>query len=101
MKGEKEEKQICEIILKSDLNYWESLGMLEHIKMELKRIIDKNIDEGNEWIIKMELSKKKMKEIYKEIDKAYHYLGELKLAWENLYHDSRMKEEKKKHKSKV
>ena len=46
MKGEKEEEQICKIILESDLNYWESLGMLEHIKLELKRIIDENIKKG-------------------------------------------------------
>lgn len=40
MKGEKEEKQICEIILNSKLSYWEVLGMLEHIKIEFKRLLD-------------------------------------------------------------
>ena len=39
-----EEMQICEIILNSKLSYWETLGMLEHIKMELKRLLDKHME---------------------------------------------------------
>ena len=39
MKGEKEEKEIMKILTESNLNYWETLGMLESIKLQLHEIM--------------------------------------------------------------
>jgi len=35
MKGEKEEKEIVQILMDSDLNFWETVGMLENIKTQM------------------------------------------------------------------
>ena len=39
MKGEKDEKEIMKILTESNLNYWETLGMLESIKLQLHEIM--------------------------------------------------------------
>jgi len=46
--GEKTEKKILDIIMESGLDYWEVLGMLEHMKLEMHRITDPSIEKRNQ-----------------------------------------------------
>lgn len=49
MEEQKEESdklmmQIVKLVLQSKLSYWESIGLLEHTKMEIHRIVDEEVD---------------------------------------------------------
>lgn len=36
--------QVIKLILYSKLSYWESIGILEHAKMEIHKIVDEEVE---------------------------------------------------------